>query len=450
MKMLRALLLGVVLGALAVFPIAGWGGRAGAAGPTGTLTIWMFSFAPHVTAFTQVDAAFMKKYPGIKVVLQPQANINTKNEAAFAAGTGAELTHDDGASLMEHELAGDIQPITPWVATVDQMKKDYLPENILQSLYKGNIYALGYSDPPGDAGIVANVDQLKAAGLPIIDHFTSLDQMMMYAQKLTIKRGNRILRGGLGFNEGNDPIYLMDYIVDQGAQFWNNSTQVFNFNTPAAQKAMQWFVNLQGTVDSPQLPNDDAALAQGVKSMEFIWPEYVVFAKFTYPNIHLTLIAKPSFTGNGPSVMNHSDTHNLVMPSYVKGHQRDLAILFLQFLASPEAQKMIVLVNPGFSPLKSVTFSSLYDDPKLSYLKSTIAAVKAGEERYWGPFLNFNTYEYNIMWPDMQEMLLKKIGVKAGLAKMTSDLNTQLAKDKQRFPDAPKTIIDYTHGLKVE
>ena len=82
--------------------------------------------------------------------------------------------------------------------------------------------------------------------------------------------------------------------------------------------------------------------------------------------------------------------------------------------------------------------------------KRGLVAVKAGEERYWGPFLNFNTYEYNIMWPDMQEMLLKKISVKDGLAKMTSDLNTQLAKDKQRYPGAPKTIIDYTHGLKVD
>ena len=68
-------------------------------------------------------------------------------------------------------MADNILPVSPDVVTLEQVKKDFLPENFLQCNLNGKIWAIGIPDPPGDAGIVVNLDALKEAGLPQVAKF---------------------------------------------------------------------------------------------------------------------------------------------------------------------------------------------------------------------------------------------------------------------------------------
>jgi ABC-type glycerol-3-phosphate transport system substrate-binding protein len=151
---------------------------------------------------------------------------------------------------------------------------------------------------------------------------------------------------------------------------------------------------------------------------------------------------KPAFTGKKAPVFNHTDTWNVVVPSYVSGEERDATFAFLKYLISEEGQLLFLDANPGLSPLKSLVFNNAYyKTGKGKYLAPVIDAMKKGQYRYWGPFIDADVMLYQILWPNMDALFHKQVTVDQCLAKMEKELNEQDARTRAKYPDAPKTII---------
>ncbi len=414
------------------------------------ITVWCQAFDPHVNGFNNVIEAFNAKNPGITVTLEPQpgqAELVSKMRAALSAGKGAEAFNTPGTTIMEWAVPGDIQPVSPDVVTLDQVKKSFLPENYLQCHLNNQVWAIGIPDPPGDSGIIVNLDDLKEAGLPYIPKFESIDQLLSYAQKLAKKEGGKLVRGGLSFQESNDPIFFYSYIVDQGGKFWDNDKQKFTLQTPEARKALQFFYDLfyKYGVDSTSLPDTLSALGQHLTSMGFMWPEFLPFAQKTYPDLHFDFIMKPPFVKGKQAVFSHTDTWDVVVPKYVQGDKKAATFKFLKFLASADGQMLFLDANPGLSPLKSLTFSSdYYKTGQGKYLAPVIAGIKAGNYRYWGPFIDSDVMLYDIAWPNLDALFHKQQTVDETLAKLEKALNDQNDRSRAKYPDAPKTTIFYS------
>jgi len=207
-------------------------------------------------------------------------------------------------------MADNILPVSPDIVTVEQVKKDFLPENYLQCNLNGKIWAIGIPDPPGDSGIIVNLDALKEAGLPQIAKFDDMDQLLDYAKKLTKKEGGKIVRSGLSFQESNDPMFFYSYIVGLGGKFWDNNKQKFTLQTPEAKKALQFFYDIfyKYELDSTQVPDTMSALGQNLAAMGFMWPEFLPFAEKTYPDLHFDFIMKPPIVKGKPAIFSHTDT----------------------------------------------------------------------------------------------------------------------------------------------
>jgi ABC-type glycerol-3-phosphate transport system substrate-binding protein len=441
--MRKKLLVSLLVGALLL--AAG----AGAFADKVQITVWCMAFDPHVNGFTNVINAFNEKNPDIEVVLEPQpgqAELVSKMRAALAAGKGAHAFNTPGTTVSEWAIPGNIQPLSPGVVTVEEVKKNWLPEYYLQCNLNNQIWAVGITDPPGDAGLVVNLDALKEAGLAKVGKFDDVDQMLAYAKKLTKKEGGKIVRSGLSFQESNDPMFFYSYIVGQGGKFWDNAKQKFTLQTPEARKALQFFYDLfyKYEVDSTSLPDTMSALGQNLAAMGFMWPEFLPFAQNTYPDLSFDFIMKPPFVKGKQAVFSHTDTWDLVVPNYVKGAEKDATFKFLKYMVSEEGQLLFLDANPGLSPLKKLDYTNEYfKTGKGAYLAPVIAAIKAGAYRYWGPFIDADTMLYNIMWPNIDALIHKQVTVDQCLAKMEKELNEQDARTRAKYPNAPKTVIYY-------
>jgi multiple sugar transport system substrate-binding protein len=417
------------------------------------ITIWCLSFDPHINGYTAVNKAFMELNPDIEVILEPQpgqAELGAKMRAALAAGGGAELFSGTGTQILEWAVPGSIQPLTPDVfPSVDWVKENLSPEYYLQCNLNDQIWAVGIPDPPGDTGILVNVDHLNEAGLAVEKAFVDTDQLIDYAKKLAQYDTNGdLIRSGLSFQESNDPTYLLSYIADQGGKFWDNDKQVFTFQIPEAKNALQFFYDLffVHKVDSINMPNTGDALVQNLASMAFMWPEYLPFTEITYPDMKFDFIMKPAFVKGQKPLFSHSDTWDLLMPSYVSGEKKEAAVKYLQYLASAEGQLVFLEENPGLPTPRSLWDNDYFKTGKGAYLEPVIDAMKEGSFRYWGPFPEQDTLLYNIWWPSIDAMIHGELTVDQTLEQMEVNSNQQVATMKEKYPNVPATFI-YWDGL---
>ncbi len=162
-------------------------------------------------------------------------------------------------------VPGSIQPLTPDVfPSVDWVKENLSPEYYLQCNLNDQIWAVGIPDPPGDTGILVNVDHLNEAGLAVEKAFVDTDQLIDYAKKLAQYDSNGdLVRAGLSFQESNDPNYFLSYIADQGGKFWDNDKQALPSKHPKQQKTHSNFsmtFSLSTKVDSINMPTTGGCL----------------------------------------------------------------------------------------------------------------------------------------------------------------------------------------------
>ena len=407
--------------------------------------MWVMDFAPHVNGWNNVAEGFMKKYPNIKVTVEPQGgqgDMLAKYVASLSSKSGADIFTTPGNMVYEWSMTDQILPLTPKLWTYEDAKKALWPEYILQSQVGDQVWAFGIPDPPGDAGLIANLDDLSAAGLEKVDKFASTEQMLEYADKLTKRDGDAITRAGLSARESNFGTYIYSYIADQGGQFWNNDTQKFDFNTPEAKAAMQLIIDLfqKYKVDDYKLPNALDGLLQDTVAMAYMWPEFMPFAQGAAPDLKMGFIMKPAFSGDKPAIFSHADTWSVVIPAYTPN--ADQAYCVMQFLASEEGQLLFLDANPGLSPLRDLVLNNeYYKTGKGAYLAPVIAAMKAGNMRYFGPWLDGSTLQYDILYANIDAMMNGQMSVEDGLKQLTDQMNSQVEQSRQRVPKAPDTTV---------
>jgi len=420
----------------------------------GSVAMWSMSFPPHEWMMGAAIEVFQEAGErGFTLDYQPQpGQYGAKLRAAMSADEAPDLFVMHGTALLELALAGHIAPVTPHIVTLEQAKKEFMPETYLQSLYDGNLYAIGVPDPPGDAGLVANLDHLEEAGLEDLTVFESIDQMLDYAEQLVIREGDDILRAGLMFTgDGNNPIYWLSAIIDLGGTWFDNDSQLFTLQTAESTAAMQFFYDVvwEKRLDDPALGNNSSdALAQGLASLAFKWPEFVPYSGTAFPGLRLGFIVKPGFTEGKPAIFNHSDTWNLAVWSGTENE--DSVTEFLSYCAQREVQRAMLEQNPGISPLKEINFNDdFFVTGKGAYLAPVLDAITKGQYRYYGPFGNMDTLEYDIMWPVMNRMLQQELTVEETLVEMESALNDEMAQYQDKYPGLDPVQIQWA-GLPAE
>ncbi|MCD6318887.1 extracellular solute-binding protein [Candidatus Aerophobetes bacterium] len=404
------------------------------------LSLWCLGFEPHKLGFESVVKGFNKYYPDIRIKVEPQADLSTKIKAALAARQAPDLFTPRAEDIMEMVYTKSIAPFPDNVLTVKELKEKFWPEYYLQAPFN-KVYAVGFPDPLGDAGLVVNLDMFKEAGLKQIPAFESIDQLIKYAKKLTkVDAKGNIIRGGLNAREYNIQVYFWGYIADQGGRFYDNDTGLFNYKTEEARKALKFFYDIYYTykVDSVDLPPMFDALAQGAAAMGFMWGEYISFAHLTYPELHFGFVLKPPFVKGVKPHIAHVDTWNVSV--WEGSKNKDAAFKFVKYMTTPEAQLLFLQQNPGIPALRELGNPKYFQSEKLRFLIPLLKLLP--ETKFWGPFGNDSIIKDSLQ-RTMESVMHKEISVKEALDEMTRQCNEAVKTFRKKYPNAPITKIEW-------
>jgi len=218
--------------------------RAGSA--TVTIKFWNYWDGANAKAISSLIDKFNATHPGIQVknITFPWGDLYTKMQAA-AAGSGQNLPQvaaGDIAWTAALHRAGKLVDLGPYAKAAKLNLKDFYPEILKYSLYKGRLEALPVST--NNLALFYNKDLFQRAGLNPNRPPTTWDQLRADAIKIAA------LGGGIqGFEIYTQPgegltWQLQPYIWQAGGGFLNKTYTQPAFNNAAGRKALGFLVDL--------------------------------------------------------------------------------------------------------------------------------------------------------------------------------------------------------------
>ena len=192
----------------------------------------------------EIVAEFNRTHPNIhvKVVLVPGAETEvTKLMTAVAAGTGPDVYYLDRFTVAQRAWQGVLEPLEDYLVqlgvNVDELKKKFFDFAIKEATYKGKLYAL-----PWDTDVRVlyyNKKLFEKAGLDPNKPPVTIDELDRYAEKLTIKKGDRYVQLGFVPWAGQGWHYTWGWAF--GGKFYDENTQRFCFaDDPKIIASFKW------------------------------------------------------------------------------------------------------------------------------------------------------------------------------------------------------------------
>lgn len=217
-----------------------------AASRTVTIKFWNYWDGANAKAISSLIDKFNATHPGIRVknITFPWGDLYTKMQAA-SAGSGANLpavAAGDIAWTAALHRAGKLVDLGPYAKAASLNLKDFYPEILRYSMYKGRLEALPVST--NNLALFYNKDLFQRAGLDPNAPPTTWDQL----------RGDAIKIAALGKGVQGFEIYtqpgegltwqLQPYIWQAGGSFLNKTYTQPAFNNAAGRKALSFLVGL--------------------------------------------------------------------------------------------------------------------------------------------------------------------------------------------------------------
>jgi len=363
------------------------GGPPSIEGQTGVL--WGLQYDPHVSTYALLKDLFESKYKATLKVEPQDWPLETKLIAALSAGTQPDVLCIMGKVLIPLHVQKAILPLSDVVYGTLGVK----PEEVFQAESKeaytwgGEIYGV-----PTEANLVGTmvcvpVDDVKAKSLTALYPpgngqwiFDSYEQMWDLAKKLQVEENGLVTKWGISSKGWDNQSYLgivRSLLVKEKKDWWDQEAQKFNLNSEAGVEAMRLLaeapvkMGIEKELDTAQF---DAALAGKIELARGISNPALQQGRDVGVMYEIV---------GAPKVM--ADT----MPSYVgeagwgfaaprKAKNLDLAVAFLQMMATEEAQRVYCkmyggITAPAWKALLGKT--DYYADPKPDGANSKAAPV---------------------------------------------------------------------------
>jgi len=189
-------------------------------------------------------ANFNATHPNIhvKCVLVPGSETDiTKLMTAVAAGTGPDVYYLDRFTVAQRSHYGVLEPLDGYLTQlgvdIKALKSKFFPFAIKEATYNGKLYALPWDT---DARVLYyNKKLFKKAGLDPNKPPRTIAELDEYAEKLTVKKGNRIIEIGFIPWRGQGWHYTWGWAF--GGKFYDPALKKFTFaDDPKILAALKW------------------------------------------------------------------------------------------------------------------------------------------------------------------------------------------------------------------
>lgn len=195
-------------------------------------------------AIDEIVQKFNETHPNIRVevVLVPGSETEiTKLMTAVAAGTGPDVFYLDRFTVAQRAHQGVLEPIEDYLKSIGvdtkALRSEFYKFSMDEASYNGKLYAL-----PWDTDVRVlyyNKKLFREAGLDPDKPPVTIDELDEYAEKLTIRQGNRYVQLGFVPWFGQGWHYTWGWAF--GGKFYDEKTQKLTFaDDPKIIKSFEW------------------------------------------------------------------------------------------------------------------------------------------------------------------------------------------------------------------
>lgn len=369
----RATALGLsASGAAALLQACGGSTAATTTGPT-SLALWHgWTGGDNTQALATVLSQFNKSGTiTVKPTALPWDDLFSKWVTSFASGNPPDVIIYHPSELPEYAQRGITQPIDDLVKTAN-IDLTGVPNATIQAVhYKDQLYAV-----PGDLhpmGMYYNKDMVQQAGLDPTKPPTTKDELLHWADKLTIRNGSQTKQYGIYMQStGQLPRWFWYSLLHQFGGTFQDSTGKTAVNSQASHNALQFLVDLfnKYKVVTPGTTNQGIdPVAAKKAAMWFIGPWEVnlrLQQKLNFATAPMPVIGTQPATWGNAHCMSISKKRN------TDKYTDDLKFIkwFFENYALPAKVVGIIPLNP--QARQSATFT---DDERYPYYKAFISEL---------------------------------------------------------------------------
>ena len=335
------------------------------AAPPAAISFMIFGDVAEKVAYQQLVAAFKAKQPALNVELihiPSQSDYRKRLGIDFAAGTPADVVLINYRRYAAYAAQGALEPLGPYLDRSSLLKaEDFYPETLAPFRWQGTLACI----PQNLSSLVVyyNKALFDQAGLLYPASGWSWDDFLATAKALTrdLDGDGQSDQHGLGTEASL--FRVAPFIWQNGGELVDNpaAPTALALDTPAAQEALQWFVNLQvkhHVVPSRVEEQSEASesrflngrLAMFLNSRRGV-PTYRAIKGFDWD-----VAALPQ--GRQAAGILHADAY--CMPAASK--QKQAAWSFIEFANSVEGQTIIAGSGRTVPSLRAVAESPVFLD----------------------------------------------------------------------------------------
>jgi multiple sugar transport system substrate-binding protein len=243
------------------------------------ITFWhIFDAGPSAEWIDEVIQRFNAANPDIRVT---HLGTNfwdywTRLTTATAGGIGPDVALNDMGNVPSRAESGVILPLDDLLGP--EGLEPFWPATREAVTWNGHVWAMPIET---DVRVLFyNKALFRAAGLDPEDPPETWEELVEYADKLTVVEGGRIVQLGFGPTLGNTyfPLYAMlngeDFLAEDGT---------LRFNTPAAVEALQWMVDRQNAYGSRAMTSFAATFGTGASDPFMSGKVAMIIQNNTFP-----------------------------------------------------------------------------------------------------------------------------------------------------------------------
>ncbi|MDQ6423149.1 sugar ABC transporter substrate-binding protein [Paenibacillus sp. LHD-117] len=345
--------------------------------------------------FTKLIKDFETKNPNIKVEYLhiPQDYVGKMN-TILAGGDAPDVFYVPDGDFGRWVSQDLLLPIEDYVDASNIDKADMWESSLIRYRYDGAVIGQGplYALPKdiGPTVLYYNKDLFNKMNVPFpsADTPMTFDQLLETAQKLTVKKGEKVEQYGMG------PIWWEGFVLGNGGKFLSDDRKEFLLNGKEASDALQFAVDLahkhKVVPDSRALKamNDGQMFETGKLAM-MIQGRWMVptYRKLSFDWDVAPLPANGQWSGWSGSVG---------IGIYSKTKHAEAAYELVEYLGGPEGQKEQSLMGFAIPSFKSMANSDVFLQPGQKPEHAEVF-IKAAENQIPGPWTNLP----NAKWWDM-------------------------------------------------
>lgn len=382
-----------------------------------TIVYWMWDLNQK-PATSQLIQMWQKSHPDIQVRLEviPWGEYWDKLLTALAGGAGPDVFWINIWYFTPLVTQGSLLDLTPFLTKDVNAMADF--DNVFPLLrrmysFDGHIYGM-----PRDFDTIAviyNADAVEEAGLVApakIEATWDWNTFTTYAQKLTQRKGDQIVRAGYWLPVWGQGVYY-NWI-------WSNSGEIFSadgknctLSSPAVVQAIQWLADLQlklRVTTGASVPTGKAAMETNGSWMMKLYRGQIKF------NWDVAELPFSPYTEKRGSSLNG-------LANVVNAHTKsvDAAIEFVKFLGSKEAALTLGTTGTVMPPRQ---------DAFMAFFKAGIAPanqVAFARAANYGHTLPVNPYiDHNLFEPRIDAAMTAILDGKEGVQKALKEAEDEI------------------------